>query len=120
LPSFWESSQSLNLYTDTSNVGFGGYLGTKWFPQRWTENWLQFHTTVKEFFPIIVALEIWGDLLSNKRIQFHSDNIAVVYIINKKTSKDPVLMKLLRRLVVQLMKFNILFVAVHIPGMLSN
>lgn len=58
--------------------------------------------------------------MSNKRIQFHSDNIAVVYIINKKTSKDPVLMKLLRRLVVQAMKFNILFEAVHILGMLNT
>jgi hypothetical protein len=86
LPSFWESSECLNLYTDASNIGFGGYLGSKWFAQRWTGDWVKFHITVKERFPIIVALEIWGDLLSNKRILFHSDNIAVVYIINRKTS----------------------------------
>ena len=45
-----------------------------------------------------------------------SDNIAVVYIINKQTSKDPTIMILVRRLVLPILKFNILFKASHIAG----
>ena len=47
---------------------------------------------------------------------FHSDNMAVVYIINKQTSKDPRSMRLVRRCVVACMKYNILPKAVHIQG----
>jgi hypothetical protein len=46
----------------------------------------------------------------------HYDNIAVVYIINKQTSKDPTIMILVRRLVLPILKFNILFKASHIAG----
>jgi hypothetical protein len=42
--------------------------------------------------------------------------MAVVFIINRQTSKDPALMKLVRRLVLRALRFNILFRAHHIPG----
>ena len=88
LPSYWETSQTLHMYTDASNIGFGGYLGSKWFAQEWSQDWLQYHISVRELFPIVAALEVWGELLRNRKIHFHSDNMAVVYVINKKTSKD--------------------------------
>lgn len=47
---------------------------------------------------------------------FHSDNMAVVYIINKQTSKDPHIMRLVRIFVVACMKYNIISKAVHIQG----
>lgn len=116
LPSEWESSVTLNLYTDSSNIGFGGYLGCQWFAQKWPEEFKKFHITVKELFPIVLAVELWGHILKNRRIKFHTDNIAVMYSINRKSSKDRYIMKLLRRLVVQAMKYNIVFESVHIPG----
>jgi hypothetical protein len=48
---------------------------------------------------------------------FHCDNLAVVYSTNKQTAKDPHLMKLIRRLVIQALRFNIFFSARHIPGL---
>jgi hypothetical protein len=48
---------------------------------------------------------------------FHSDNEAVVHIVNQQTCKDKDIMILVRRLVVQAMSHNILFQAVHIPGL---
>ena len=72
--------------------------------------------TVKELFPIVLALELWAEHLKNQCIVFHSDNEAVVYIINKQTSKDKALMKLVRRLVVQTMSFNIMFKAEHLSS----
>ena len=116
LPSTWETSNSLRLFTDASDIGFGGYLGPKWFAQKWSGRWKGLHISVRELFPIIVALELWSQILHNKRIRFYSDNIAVVYVINKKTSKDKHIMSLLRRLVTQALKYNIVFEADHIPG----
>lgn len=112
----WSTSDSLQLYTDASGVGFGGVFGKKWFFGQWSELWTKHHISVKELLPIVVAVETWGSDLQNKKIYFYSDNMAVVQVINKQTAKDPHIMKLLRRLVVQCLKCNILFRARHIPG----
>ena len=42
--------------------------------------------------------------------------MAVVEIINKQSSKDRTLKRLVRRLVLAGLKFNVLFKAKHIPG----
>jgi hypothetical protein len=67
-------------------------------------------------FPITLILEIWGPLLVGKRVFFHSDNLAVVHIVNRQTAKDPLTMVLVRRLVVAAMTHNVIFKARHIPG----
>lgn len=64
----------------------------------------------------MVAVQLWGHEISNKRVCFFSDNMAVVQVINKQTAKETTIMKLLRKLIVQCLKFNILFVAKHVPG----
>jgi hypothetical protein len=45
-----------------------------------------------------------------------SDNAAVVHVINKQSCKEKTLMKLVRRLVLTSLKYNIFFKAKHIPG----
>lgn len=74
------------------------------------------HISVRELYPIVLALELWADQLANKRILFHFDNISVVYCINKQTYKNPDSMRLIRRLVVQALTFHIYFEAEHVPG----
>ena len=120
LPDRWLTSASLDLFTDSSNSGFGGYLGNKWFAGVWSEQWENFHITIKELFPIVLAVEMFADQLRNRCIIFHTDNIAVCQVINKQTSKEKVLMKLVRRLVVQCLKFNIMFKSEHISGYLNG
>lgn len=97
-------------------LGFGGVVGTQWFAIRWSDDWLSYHITFKECFPIVVAIEIWGNQLRNKRVTFFTDNIAVVYIINKHTSKHKLIMKLVHRFVLLILKYNIFFKASHIAG----
>jgi hypothetical protein len=109
-----ETSISLHMHTDASNMGFGGFFCTHWFAHDWTPSWLDLHIFVREMYPIILAVELWAGEIQNKHIQFHCDNIAVVYAINKQTAKDPNLMKLVRRLAPI---FNVRFEAVHIPGL---
>ncbi|XP_053374900.1 uncharacterized protein LOC128547160 [Mercenaria mercenaria] len=84
----WEDSPALSLFTDPSNSGFGGYLGNLWFTDFWPDYWHQFQITVKELFPIVLALEFWSETLRDKCINFFTDNRAVVDIINKQSSRD--------------------------------
>ncbi|XP_053395182.1 uncharacterized protein LOC123542500 isoform X1 [Mercenaria mercenaria] len=112
----WVDSTVLCLYTDSSNIGFGGYLGNYWFAEEWPKTWYNLHISLKELFPIVLALEFWAPKMQNKCINFFCDNIAVVGLINKQTSRDPNIMCLVRRLVLQCLKKNILFKATHLPG----
>ena len=79
-----------------------------------------FNITILEFFPIVLASEIWGPLMRNKCIVFFSDNQAAVEIINKQTSKDRSIMVLLRHFVLSTLKYNILFHAKHIAGCINR
>lgn len=58
-------SSSLHLFTDASNLGFGCTFGRKWFYAPFPLSWVDFHISVREFLPIVIAFEIWGHLLSN-------------------------------------------------------
>lgn len=60
-----------------------------------------------ELFPIVLALEMWGSQFQNHNILFLTDNEAVVAIINKTSSKDKTIMKLVRRLVISCLQNNI-------------
>lgn len=107
------------MFTDASgSLGFAAVLGSKWFALGWEKvpGLTKCQIAIKELFPIVVALELWGTVLRNKKIPFMTDNMAIVYAINKQTCKDKGLMKLIRRLVLQALSHNILFRAKHIAG----
>ena len=98
----WENSVNIKLNTDASNIRYGRIFGKRWF--LWgmaSELGVIYHITVKELFPIVLALETWGHLIANKCIYmyFYTDNEAVSEVINKQSSQDESLMELLRRLV---------------------
>ncbi|XP_062593507.1 uncharacterized protein LOC134254984 isoform X1 [Saccostrea cucullata] len=119
LPDVWSSSDKEMLFTDASgSLGFAAVLGTSWFALSWEEvlDLAQYQIAIKELFPIVLALEIWGPALANKKILFMTDNMAIVHTINKQTCKDKILMKLIRRLVLTALSHNILFRAKHIAG----
>ena len=67
-------------------------------------------------FPIVISVSIWASDLANKCILFHTDNQGLVEVINRKTTKDWQLLVLLCELVLQCLKHNSLFRAVHVPG----
>ena len=69
-----------------------------------------------EFYPVSLALEIWGGLLKNRCILFFTDNEALVSVINKQSSKDCDAMIMVRHLMLKCLQFNILFRVKHIAG----
>ncbi len=69
-----------------------------------------------ELYPIFATISIWSKELANERIIFHTDNEALVSILNKFTSKEASVMFLLRKLVIVCMLNNIQVQAQHIFG----
>lgn len=114
----WLTSDSIKLFSDSAGT-YGGYAavcGNKWIAGPWFESIKDQHITVKELFPIVLAVELWGPLLSNHKILFMTDNSAVSDIINSTTSSNKVVMILVRRLVLAALKHNIFFRSKHISG----
>lgn len=120
LDNVWVTSDHLSLYTDASGAfGFSAVLGAQWFACEWPIELEDYTICVKELFPIVLALEVWSSQFQNKKVLFLSDNMAVVEVINKKSCRDNSLMRLLRRLVLVSLRFNIHFRSKHIPGKLN-
>ena len=116
LPNQWTSSNTIKLYTDASGFGFAAVYGGCWFQGRFPDNWKHVNIAIKELLPIVLAVKVWGSKWSNSRLLFLSDNMSVVHIINSLTSRDHVLMDLVRELVIDTMTHNIDFHSKHIPG----
>jgi hypothetical protein len=111
------SSKTLHLFTDSStSVGYGLVFGQHWAYGTWEECYKVYNIAILEFYPIVLALYLWPRELANKVVIFHTDNHALVHVINKQTAKEPMILALLRRLVLVCLKHNILFQAEHIPG----
>jgi hypothetical protein len=120
LDNVWVISHHLRLCTDASGVlGFSAVSGPQWFACKWPFELEEHHISVKELFPIILALEVWSSQFQSRKVLFLSDNMAVVEAINKKSCRNTSLMKLLRRFVLVSLRFNIHFRANHIPGKLN-
>ena len=111
------SSPSLDLYTDScTTIGFGGYLGERWFCGKWPLSCKDLHISLLELYPIFLAFQLYGYEFKNRCICIHSDNIAVVHILNSFTSKDPLMMIMVRKLVLFCMLNNVYLKAHHISG----
>ena len=65
------------------------------------------------------AIETWGHLTANKCTDFYTDNEAVSEVINKQSSRDEPLKKLLRRLVLCNLRHNILLGSTHLLGKIN-
>lgn len=72
------------------------------------------------FFPILVAVHIWATEFANAAVKFWCDNLAVVHIVNRQTSKSPKVMQLVRALVQHCLTINTQFIARHVPGVQNS
>ncbi|XP_062590566.1 uncharacterized protein LOC134252145 isoform X1 [Saccostrea cucullata] len=111
------SSNTLQLHTDAAqSKGFAGIYKTQWFYGSFPDEWKKLNIMTLEFYPIVIAVSVWGKLFANHSILFFTDNEALVSVINRQTSKDSVVVQMVRFLVLQCLQHNILFRAKHIPG----
>lgn len=115
----WSSNKVLHLYTDASDVGYGAVFGEKWFMCKYEDDekhLVNSNIAWRELHAILVALATWGNLLRGKRLLFHCDNEAVVYVVRKSASKDKDLADLMRKMFFVSAKCNIEISASHIRG----
>ncbi|XP_046337870.2 uncharacterized protein LOC124119423 [Haliotis rufescens] len=115
----WADNTCLQLFTDAaSTVGFGAYYNGNWanglWPREWVEDGSTRDMTLLELFRIVLSVCLWGTAFANRKVLFFCDNQVVVSIINKQSSKAPRIMSLIRQLVLQGLKHNILFKARYI------
>ncbi|KAJ1117228.1 hypothetical protein NDU88_005428 [Pleurodeles waltl] len=112
---FWH----IQIFSDASGVhGFGVFWDGRWAAEAWPLSWkrAKFRIAFCEFFPLVVALTIWGRFLANRNVIFNVDNQTVVHLVNSQKAKDEKVLKLLRVFLLNCLKFNILFKARHVPG----
>ena len=107
---------TLHIHTDSALGGYGGTHQNHYITGTFPAQFRSLNIAVLELYPIVVLLTILAPSLANHRVTAHTDNQALVFVINDKTSKDPKIMHLLRPLVLTLLKHNICLVSLHIPG----
>lgn len=114
-------SSDLKIYIDAAgSCGFQAIWETHWCCGKWPDRWVTIKATksivVLEVFPLVVALEIWGEQFANKRILIKSDKKVVIYAVNCLSAKSIFGVKLLRYLVILCLRFNIWLKARHVLG----
>jgi hypothetical protein len=109
------------LFTDSAgnvNLGCGAYFTGRWIQFKWPESWagdeIMRDITLLELVSIIIALFTWESHFKHKLILFRLDNMALVTIIHKRTSKSKSVMKLLPPLLLCTLHNTMQFKAVHI------
>ena len=82
---------SAHVYTDASGrFGCGGVgLPGRWFFKlQWDPSWDDVEISVKELVPIVLAAALWGGHWHSLHIHFHSDNMAVVSILQNNSASN--------------------------------
>ena len=110
------TSNTSHMYTDSCKKGFAGTFDKFFVQGAFRLAWQDFSVEVLVLNPIFLLLNMFSAQLAGKKVLFHCDNYSIVHIINKQSSKSPLIMKLLRPMVLTMLLYNIQFSSVHIPG----
>ena len=97
-------------------LGFGAIWRNAWLAGSWPVSVLAANITALELFPIVVVAHVWGCQWARLQVEFLCDNHAVVAIINSGSSRDPLSMHLMRRLVLVACQFHFLISTRHVRG----
>ena len=122
----WISNFDLQLFTDSAGgktLGCASYLHGEWAVLNWPKHWsseILNDITYLEIIPVAMAINFWKERFETKQILFHCDNLAVVTILNSKTSKSERAMSLVRPIVLWTLPYNFQFKAMHISSMCNK
>ena len=75
LPDFQVSSDA------AGSLGYGAIFEREWFTGAWSSTQMALSMAYKELFPVVVAASLWGSRWSTRRVEFCSDNMAVVEVL---------------------------------------
>ena len=114
-------SPRFSFSTDASGSwGCGACWGDRWIQCAWNGVWSGVNIATKELLPILLAVAMWGAYWHGSQVLVRCDNMAVVQIMAANSSKDAVVMHLLRGLHFFSAYYNINMQVVHIPGAVNT
>lgn len=109
------------LFSDASgHWGCGAIWDSHWIQCQWSGTWEDQSIAAKELLPIVLAVAIWGESWSGKQVLARCDNMAAVEVLRSRTSKNTIMMHLLRCLHFLTAMYDIALRAEHIPGVVNN
>ena len=117
LYNYRRANPQIHVFSDASGSwGCGAYSGKEWFQLQWPTTMPGCHISVKEMIPVVIAAVVWGQHWRGLSIRFHSDNSAVVALLNTGSVRDDSLMHLMRCLAIIAARYNFIFSSSHIRG----
>lgn len=112
-----------DLSTDASSTGLGAFFRGDWLYINLFADYPKLshlHINFKEALCIVFAAFRWGHTWQNHTVKVFCDNMAAVAIINKGTTKSPIMMFYLRQLFWLSARYNFRLQVVHLPGKLNT
>ena len=104
-------------WSDASDSwGCGAYWGSRWLQFPWPEEAQGWSISVKEMVPVMWGCFVWGECWRGGVIRWNCDNLAVVEVITRGSSKDGHLSHILRCIHFAEAKFSFTLVANHVAG----
>lgn len=112
------ATPDVHVWSDASGGwGCGAVLQGEWYQIPWGPLPISSVSIApKELFPIVVAGVVWGQHWRGCTVCFHSDNEAVVSVINHQSARDPLLCHLMRCIFYTSAALDFDTVARHTPG----
>jgi hypothetical protein len=114
------SFEDINLYTDASDWGMGGWNGElhAWFSIPWTKEQQDLHIGAREMMATKKALELWGHEWAGRTMIMHTDNQGNVdAMTNRRSRKDAALAELLREIFYLELRHRCRIILQHVPGL---
>ena len=114
-----QQAPDAEFFTDASGSwGCAALWEGHWFQLPWTStpSFASASIAPKELLPVVLAAGTWGYNWVGKTILCHSDNEAVVSVINTGSCREPHLAHMMRCLFFIEAKLNFTIIAEHIPG----
>jgi hypothetical protein len=120
---FPSTHQAFEIWTEAASLtGFGAIWNDNWFYGSWPEPsqlWREHGMSFLELVPIFIALHMWSETFTESVVLIHTDNEALVPILNNLYSKDQKISALLRPIALLCMQNNMVIIAKHIAGKLN-
>ena len=102
----------------SGGLGCGAFTSSEdWFQLQWPDSWVSVHNTVKELLPIVLDGAVWGPPWRGRTVRCQCDNVAVVVIVRSGTSRNPLVMHLMRCLS---FCYQLYLDPVYLPGKYYN
>ena len=80
---------NFQVHLDASLSGLGSVFGHLVYALPLGTEFKHLHITQLEMLNVVVALKLWSNLWSDKKVRFFSDNLAVVEVLKLGKTKDP-------------------------------